>query len=81
MMRKADVDEYAGKKPFQPFEIWMVDGQRYRFDRLEQFLVAREHVVTLDRRARTVFISIGLIVTIAPAPPGGRRRPRKPGGP
>ena len=48
MMRKKDVDEYAGKRPFQPFEIRLVDGQKYRFNRIEQFLVARDHVVTLD---------------------------------
>ena len=77
MMRKADVDEYAAKRPFQPFEIRLVDGQRYRFDRIEEFLVARDHVVTLDRRARTVFISIGLITTIGPSSRGGGRRPKK----
>lgn len=76
MMRKADVDEYAAMRPFQPFEIRLADGHRYRFRRLEQFLVAREHVVTLDRRGRTLFLSIGLITSIAPLSTGGRRRPR-----
>jgi len=74
MMRKSDVDEYAAKRPFQPFEIRLVDGQRFRFDRIEQFLVAREHLVTLDRKGRTLFLSIGLITTIGPASSKGRRR-------
>jgi len=79
MMRKADVDEYAAKRPFQPFEVRMVDGQRFRFDRIEQFLVARDHLITLDRRARAVWISIGLITTIGPVTKGGRRRPGRTG--
>jgi len=79
MMRKADVDEYAAARPFRPFEIRMVDGQRFRFNRIEQFLVAREHLITLDRRARAVWISIGLITTIGPLSKGGRRRPGKSG--
>jgi hypothetical protein len=77
MMRKAEVDEFAARRPFQPFEIRMVDGQRFRFDRIEQFLVAREHMITLDHRARAVWISIGLITTIGPVTRSGRRRPRK----
>jgi hypothetical protein len=77
MMRKADVDEYAAIRPFRPFEVRMVDGRRFRFNRIEQFLVAREHLVTLDHRARTVFLNIGLIVSIGPTTKSGRRRPRK----
>jgi hypothetical protein len=80
MMRKIDVDQYAARRPFQPFEIRMVDGQRFRFERIEQFLVAREHLITLDRRARAVWISIGLITTIGPVFRGGRRRSGKNGG-
>jgi len=80
MMRKQDVDEFARKRPFEPFELKLVDGQRHRFHHREQFLVAKDHVITLDRRARTVFISIGLIKTIGPVTGGGTRRPRKPRG-
>jgi len=80
MMRKRDVDEYAAARPFRPFEIRLADGQRYRFDRLEQFLVSCDHVLTLDRQARPVYISIGLITTIAHASRQGRRRPGKSGG-
>jgi hypothetical protein len=77
MMRKADVDEYAAKRPFEPFEIRLNDGHRYRFMRMEQFLVARGHIVTLDRKLHTRFISIGLISEIGPVTRGGRRRPRR----
>ena len=77
MMRKRDVDPYASARPFKPFEIRLVDGQGYRFNRMEQSLVSQDHVLTLDRRARPVYISIGLITTISPLSPGGRRRPRR----
>jgi len=79
-MRKKDVDEYARARPFRPFEIRLADGQKYRFNRVEQFLVSQDHVLTLDRRARTIYISIGLITTIGPISTGGSRRPRKSGG-
>jgi hypothetical protein len=78
-MRKEDVDRFAAARPFKPFEIRLVDGQRYRFSRIEQFLVARNHVLTLNRRAEPVYISIGLISTIGPVSRNGRRRPRKTG--
>ena len=80
MMRKRDVDQYAKARPFRPFEIKLVDGQRFRFNRIEQFLVSQDHVLTLDRRARPVYISIGLITTVGPISSGGGRRPRKSGG-
>jgi len=80
MMRKRDVDEYARARPFRPFEVRLTDGQRYRFNRLEQFLVSQDHILTLDRRARTVYISIGLITTIGPISPGEGRRRSKAGG-
>lgn len=77
MMRKRDVDEYARKRPFQPFELRMVDGQRYSFAHPEEFLVASDYVITLNRQHRAVWISIGLITTIGPVTRQGRRRPRK----
>lgn len=78
MMRKADVDEYAAKRPFQPFEVRLNDGHRYRFKKVEEFLVARDHIVWLDRKLRTRFISIGLISEIGPITGrGNRRRPRR----
>jgi hypothetical protein len=79
-MRKKDVDEYAGARHFRPFEVRLVDGQKYRFNRLEQFLASQDHILTLDRRARTGFIRIGRITTIGPISTGGSRRPRKSGG-
>ena len=36
MVTKADVDSYARARPFKPFEIRMVDGQRWRFNRMEK---------------------------------------------
>jgi hypothetical protein len=79
-MTKADVDKFAAQRPFVPFEVRMVDGHRYRFTKIEGFLVARNHIITLDRRGSTRFISIGLITEIGPVKRGGRRRPRKESG-
>ena len=77
MMRKEDLDRYVAERPFKPFEIRMVDGQRFRIDRVEQLLVGRTTVATL-RRGDIVHISIGLISTIGrPRTAPGRRRPRK----
>lgn len=74
MMRKEDLDRDAAARPLK---LRLVDGQRFRFSRIEQFLVACDHVLTLDRRSRPVTISIGLISTIGPpARPRSRRRPR-----
>lgn len=75
MMRKQDVDEYAGRRPFQPFEIRLVDGQRFRFTKIEEFLVGRTPLATVTRKGNLRLISLGLISTIGPAA-GGRRRPR-----
>ena len=75
MMLKEDLDRYVSERPFKPFEIRMVDGQRLRIDRVEQLLVGRTTVATL-RRGDIVHISIGLISTIGrPGNPRARRRP------
>lgn len=76
MMTKADVDKFALKRPFEPFEIRLVNGKRYRFKAIEELIVGRTTVVTLDR-GDIQHISIGLIATIGPWSSGGRRRPRK----
>jgi hypothetical protein len=77
-MRKEDIDRYALRRPFEPFEVRMVDGHRYRFDRIEQFLVGRNALVTLDAKGLMVSLNIGLITSVG-APPRGtnRRRPRR----
>ena len=75
MMRKRDVDEFARKRPFQPFRRKLVHGPRHRFHPPEEFLVARDPVVTVDRRARTVFIGIGRISTIGRVTGSGPRKP------
>lgn len=76
MMRKTDVDEYAAKRPFEPFDVRLNDGHRCRFMKIGEFLVARNPIVTVDRRGRTRFISIGLISEIGPVARPHRRRPR-----
>ena len=76
MMRKESVDKFATRRPFKPFEIRLIDGQRFRFTRLEQFIVSRNEVATLDRKGSLLLISLGLIATIGPVTRGGRRRAR-----
>lgn len=76
MMRREDVDRFAARRPFQPFEIRLMDGHRYRFTKVEQFLVGRNTLAALTRKGDIAHISIGLISEIGPMARGGRRRPR-----
>ena len=76
MMRKDEVERYARQRPFVPFEVRMTDGQVYRFRKVEQFLVGRNHIHTLDRKGGSVFISIDVISTINPITRAPRRRSR-----
>jgi hypothetical protein len=77
MMTKDDVDKFARKRPFEPFEVRLVGGKRYRFKSVEEFLVGRTTLVAVER-GDVQLISIGLIETIGPWTSGGRRRPRRP---
>ena len=75
MMTKDDVDKFAAKRPFEPFEIQLVGGRRYQFKAIEQFIVGRTTMVTTDRRGDIQHISIGLIETIGPLSSRAKRRP------
>jgi hypothetical protein len=75
MMNKEAVDKFAAQRPFEPFEIRLVDGRRFRFNKVEQFLVGRNVLMTLDRKGDPLHISLGLITTIGAAS-ASRRRPR-----
>lgn len=74
MMRKEDVDQFAAKRPFEPFEIQLVGGRRVQFKYIEQFIVGRSTLVTTDRRGEIELISIGLIESIGPLSSRGKRR-------
>jgi hypothetical protein len=76
-MRREDIDKYAAKRPFEPFEVRLVDGHRYRFTHGERFLVGRTTLVKMDRRGEVRFISIGLVTEIGPLSSGSKRRPRR----
>lgn len=73
MMTKRSVDAYVSRRPFQPFEIRMVDGQRFRFSSVEQFIVGRDDIAALTKSGVIVHFSIGLIATIRPVFPRRRR--------
>ena len=79
MMTKQDVDKFAMKRPFEPFEIQLVSGKRYRFKSVEEVMVGRTTLATMDR-GDVRLISIGLIATISPWSSGSRRRPRRSAG-
>ena len=79
MMTKQDVDKFAMKRPFEPFEIRLVNGKRYRFRSVEEVMVGRTTLVTMER-GDVQLISIGMISTIVPWSSGGRRRPRRSAG-
>ena len=66
MMRKQDVDAWALRRPFLPFEIRLNDGQRFRFTSMEQMVVGRTEVAALTPSGVIVQLSIGLISTIRP---------------
>ena len=73
MMTKRSVDNIVSRRPFQPFEIRMVDGQRFRFTSVEQFIVGRDDIAALTKKGDIVHFSIGLIATIRPIVPRRRR--------
>ena len=77
MMRKEDVDEFAKARPFQPFEMRLVDGQRFRIRSVEQFVLGRGEMSVLTPRGTLAYVGIGLIATIRPLPASKGRRPRK----
>ena len=68
--RKENIEAFATPRPFQPFEIRLVEGQRFRIHGIEQFLLGRNHVAVLNPRGVIVTLSMGLIATIRP--PGSR---------
>lgn len=81
MMRKENIDAFASRRPFQPFEVRLVDGQRFQVRGIEQFLLGRYPMAVFDTRGVIVTLSLGLISTIRPlgGSRGGpaRRQPRR----
>jgi len=77
MTTKKIVDAYVSRRPFQPFEIQMVDGQRFRFVSIEQFIVGRDDIAALTKSGMIVHFSIGLISTIRPLAPRRRKGPSR----
>lgn len=75
MIRKEDIDSFALARPFKPFEVRLNDGQRFRFRKIEQFLVGRTMMVTMDRSGTAKFLNMNLISTVGPLTRGNRRRP------
>lgn len=71
-MRKEDIDDYARRRPFEPFEIRLVDGQRFRFTKLEQFVVGRTAIGALTRKGTIVLVNLGLISTVRPIRANGK---------
>lgn len=74
MMTKKSVDAFVSRRPFQPFEVRMVDGQRFRFTSIEQFIVGRDDLAALTRTGVIIHLSLGLIATLRPLAPRRRRR-------
>lgn len=77
-MRKADVDSFATRRPFEPFEVRLVDGQTYRFRRMEELLVGRTTLVALTGKGDIVLINMSLISTIRPLKANGKSHRRRP---
>ena len=77
MMRKEDVDAFAKARPFQPFELRLVDGQRVRIRSVEQFTLGRGAMAVLTPQGTLAYVGIGLIATIRPLRASKGGRPRK----
>jgi hypothetical protein len=60
-MTKGEVDQIARKKPF---EVRLVDGERWTFRSPEQFIVSRSAIHTLDRKGDGHLLSLPLISKI-----------------
>lgn len=71
-MRKEEVDRWARARPFLPFEVRLVDGQRFRFTSMEQLLVSRSAIMTLDEDGVGMFISLDMIATVRALKRNGR---------
>jgi hypothetical protein len=79
MMRKGNIEAYSKKRPFEPFEVRLVDGQRFRVRGMEEFMLGPYHMAVFDSKRTIVTVSLGLIATIRPLGRGrspGRRQPR-----
>ena len=66
MMRRESIDAFAAQRPFQPFEVQLVDGQRFRIAAMEQFVLGRYPMAVLNAKGVIVTLSLGLISTIRP---------------
>ncbi len=58
-MPKEDLQRLAAARPFQPFEVRLVDGRVFRFHSPEQFLLGRNTIVTLDE-GHSIDVTTGL---------------------
>ena len=63
-MCKEEIDQLIRKKPFEPIEIRLVDGRKYRFTSPEQLFVSRSMIHTLDKNGDAEFISLIMIASI-----------------
>ena len=68
MMRKENVEAFTSKRPLEPFEIRLVDGQRFPVRSIEQIIVGRYHVAVMNPKGIivTLGLGLGLIATIRP---------------
>jgi hypothetical protein len=66
MMREEEVDRFAFRRPFQPFEVRLADGQRFRLRSIEEFMVGRYDMAILMKDGTIGHIGIGLITSIRP---------------
>jgi hypothetical protein len=74
MIRSETIQAFASQLPDHPFEIRLVDGQRFLIYSIEQFLMGKSHVAVLNSRGVIIVLSKLLIATLRPIP---RRRAKK----
>ena len=83
-MTKEEFDRIARQRPFVPVEVRMVDGTRIIFRALEQFLVSRSAIFTLDPEGNALSYNLLLVRSVRHRPElaskgngASRRRPRQ----
>ncbi len=73
-MKPSEIRKVAAKRPFHPFEIRLVDGDRHVIHHPETILVGEDLVVALDPEGQTILMAPEAVVSIRKVPSSPRKR-------
>jgi len=63
-MRRDEVEKIVQERPFRPFEIRLVDGERWNFSSPEQYVLTKGTIKAQDRKGWTHYLDLNLILKI-----------------